>query len=229
MRSASGTALMSAAVVGGTTKTVEARRVRTGPSAARRHALVYGDIVPDFFMFNNPESACRTCGGIGTDKRTHPELLITNPERSIRDGCFLRDAFNYRPDNHRGYTIYSLGEQYGFDLDTPWQELERRSAGRSSSTAPVANRSNFRCRRMPRCSKEGWLRRPVAVPGHRRRHRAQLPLVPAAGRRQLQHGGLARPGDGRARVSGLPWGTRIRATRLLFKIADHHDRPVRTA
>ncbi|MDE0179258.1 MAG: excinuclease ABC subunit UvrA, partial [Gammaproteobacteria bacterium] len=116
-----GDSLMSAAVVGGTTKTVAREFARTFGSPT--HALVYGDIIPDFFMFNNPESACRTCGGIGTDKRTHPELLITNPERSIRDGCFLRDAFNYRPDNHRGYTIYSLGEKYGFDLDTPWQDL----------------------------------------------------------------------------------------------------------
>ena len=27
------------------------------------HHLVYGGILPEFFMFNNPESACRTCGG----------------------------------------------------------------------------------------------------------------------------------------------------------------------
>ena len=38
---------------------------------------------PDFFMFNNPESACRTCGGLGVDKLTHPDLLIPDPKRSI--------------------------------------------------------------------------------------------------------------------------------------------------
>ena len=32
------------------------------------HHLVYGDIQPEFFMFNNPESACRTCGGLGVHK-----------------------------------------------------------------------------------------------------------------------------------------------------------------
>ena len=35
-------------------------------------------------MFNNPESACRTCGGLGVDKLTHPELLVPDPKRSIR-------------------------------------------------------------------------------------------------------------------------------------------------
>ena len=104
-----GDSLLSAAVVSGTTKKAAKQFAKTFGSA--RHVLVYGDIVPDFFMFNNPESACRTCGGIGTDKRTHPDLLITNPERSIREGCFLRDAFNYRPDNHRGYTLYSLAQE----------------------------------------------------------------------------------------------------------------------
>jgi len=40
------------------------------------HHFVYGDIGPEFFMFNNPESACRTCGGLGVDKLTHPDLLV---------------------------------------------------------------------------------------------------------------------------------------------------------
>ena len=120
-----GDSLLSAAVVGGTTQKEAKQFAKTFGSA--RHALVYGDIVPDFFMFNNPESACRTCGGIGTDKRTHPDLLITNPERSIREGCFLRDAFNYRPDNHRGYTLYSLAQENGFDLDTPWAALDEKA------------------------------------------------------------------------------------------------------
>ena len=44
------------------------------------HHFVYGDIQPEYFMFNNPESACRTCGGLGVHKLTHPELLVPDPE-----------------------------------------------------------------------------------------------------------------------------------------------------
>ena len=90
---------------------------------SKTHGLVYGDIVPDFFMFNNPESACRTCGGVGRDKQTHPDLLVTNPELSIREGCFLRDAFSYKVDQFNGYLLYSVSQEYGFSLDTPWREL----------------------------------------------------------------------------------------------------------
>ena len=60
---------------------------------SRTHHFVYGDIGPEFFVFNNPESACRTCGGLGVDKLTHPELLIPDPKRSILGGCFVREAF----------------------------------------------------------------------------------------------------------------------------------------
>ncbi len=116
-----GDSMMSAAVVGGSSRTAKAFAKTFGSAT---HALVYGDIVPDFFMFNNPESACRTCGGIGTDKRTHPDLLVTNPERSIREGCFLRDVGTFRADSHRGYTLHTLAEEYGFSLDTPWRELD---------------------------------------------------------------------------------------------------------
>ena len=116
-----GDSMMSAAVVGGSSRTAKAFAKAFGSAT---HALVYGDIVPDFFMFNNPESACRTCGGIGTDKRTHPDLLVTNPERSIREGCFLRDVGTFRADSHRGYTLHTLAEEYGFSLDTPWRELD---------------------------------------------------------------------------------------------------------
>ncbi|HEY2433373.1 MAG TPA: hypothetical protein VGI12_11930, partial [Vicinamibacterales bacterium] len=70
----------------------EAERFYKGLSSATHH-LVYGDIGPEFFVFNNPESACRTCGGLGVDKVTHPELLIPDPKRSILGGCFVKEAY----------------------------------------------------------------------------------------------------------------------------------------
>ena len=48
-------------------------------------------------MFNNPESACRTCGGLGVYKITHPELLVPDPKRSVAGGCFVKEAFKYNP------------------------------------------------------------------------------------------------------------------------------------
>jgi hypothetical protein len=47
----------------------EAERFYKG-LCSRTHHFVYGGIEPEYFMFNNPESACRTCGGLGVHK-TH--------------------------------------------------------------------------------------------------------------------------------------------------------------
>ncbi|MEW6735729.1 MAG: excinuclease ABC subunit UvrA [Acidobacteriota bacterium] len=87
------------------------------------HHLVYGEIAPEYFMFNNPESACRTCGGLGVDKLTHPELLIPDPQRSIIGGCFVREAFKYNPDTWDGRLMYSLAKMLGFSLESQWQDL----------------------------------------------------------------------------------------------------------
>ena len=87
------------------------------------HHFVYGDIAPEYFVFNNPESACRTCGGLGVDKLTHPELLVPDPQRSILGGCFIREAFKYNPDTWDGRLMYSLAMALDFPLDCPWRDL----------------------------------------------------------------------------------------------------------
>ena len=115
---------MSAHVVGGASKAASERFYKHFGSAT--HHFVYGDISPEFFMFNNPESACRTCGGIGMDKKTHPDLLIPDAKRSIRGGCFIREAFTYRPDNWWGHMMYTLSRRLKFDLDEPWEDLSQK-------------------------------------------------------------------------------------------------------
>jgi excinuclease ABC subunit A len=100
-----GDGLMSIHVTGGARKTGTARFYEAVTSAT--HHFVYGDIGPDYFVFNNPESACRTCGGLGVDKLTHPELLVPDPRRSILGGCFVREAFKYNPDTWDGRLMFS--------------------------------------------------------------------------------------------------------------------------
>ena len=119
-----GDGLIQLQVVKGAGK-AEAERFYKSISSATHH-FVYGEIGPDFFMFNNPESACRTCGGLGVDKLTHPELLVPDPKRSILGGCFVREAFKYNPDTWDGRLMYSLSQQLGFGLDTPWNQLPEK-------------------------------------------------------------------------------------------------------
>jgi excinuclease ABC subunit A len=116
-----GDGLLQAHIVKGAGK-AEAQRFYDGLCSATHH-FVYGDIGPAYFVFNDPESACRTCGGLGVDKLTHPELLIPDPQRSIRGGCFVREAFRYNPDTWDGRLMFSLSQALSFSLDTPWREL----------------------------------------------------------------------------------------------------------
>jgi excinuclease ABC subunit A len=90
---------------------------------SKTHHFVYGDIQPEYFMFNNPESACQTCGGLGVHKLTHVELLVPDPRRSIAGGCFVREAFKYNPDTWDGHIMYSLSKAFRFSLDTSWEKL----------------------------------------------------------------------------------------------------------
>jgi excinuclease ABC subunit A len=116
-----GDGLMQVDVLKGATKTEADRFYRALCSPT--HRFVYGGIAPEFFMFNNPESACRTCGGLGVYKVTHPDLLVPDTKRSLRGGCFVKEAYRYNPDTWDGRIIYSLSKMLGFSLDTPWGQL----------------------------------------------------------------------------------------------------------
>ena len=116
-----GDGLLQVEIVKGASKEAAERFYRGLASKTRR--FVYGDIQPEYFMFNNPESACRTCGGLGVHKLTHPELLVPDPSRSIVGGCFVREAFKYNPDTWDGRVMYSLSKAVGFSLEAPWEKL----------------------------------------------------------------------------------------------------------
>jgi excinuclease ABC subunit A len=120
-----GDGLLQVQVVKGASK-ADTERFYKGLCSATHH-FVYGDIGPEFFMFNNPESACRTCGGLGVDKLTHPDLLVPDVKRSIIDGCFVREAFRYNPETWDGIQMYSLSKALGFPLDKPWKDLPERA------------------------------------------------------------------------------------------------------
>ncbi len=120
-----GDSLMQAQVIKGATK-AEAERFYQSLCSATHH-FVYGGVEPEYFMFNNPESACRTCGGLGVHKITHPELLVPDPKRSILTGCFVKEAFKYNPDTWDGRVMYTLSKIVGFSLETPWEKLPERA------------------------------------------------------------------------------------------------------
>ncbi len=93
---------------------------------SERHACIdchisYPEIEPRLFSFNNPFGACPQCDGLGTKDFFDPELIIPNPQLSIRQGAVAPWA---KPTAHLAReTLYTLAEHFGFDIHTPWEEL----------------------------------------------------------------------------------------------------------
>ena len=116
-----GDGLVQINIVKGPSKADQERFYKANTSPT--HRFVYSDIGPSYFVFNDPASACVTCGGLGVHKLTHPELLVPDTTRSIRGGCFVREAFNYKADTWDGRVMFSLAKHLDFSLDTPWEKL----------------------------------------------------------------------------------------------------------
>jgi excinuclease ABC subunit A len=89
------------------------------------HGLLMGEVEAMYYSFNLPSgsSSCRTCMGLGTYRRVHPELLVVDRSKGIRNGAFSKEALNYDKNNWTGRIIYSLAQHYGFSLDTPFHDL----------------------------------------------------------------------------------------------------------
>jgi excinuclease ABC subunit A len=91
--------------------------------ACPEHQVTMGELLPYYFSFNEGDSACPTCSGLGTYLKVHPDLLVPDKSRSIKGGAFIPEAFKYDKNLWGGRLMYSLSEHAGFDLDTPWREL----------------------------------------------------------------------------------------------------------
>jgi len=91
--------------------------------ACPEHGFVMGELLPFYFSFNDPDSWCPTCMGLGVYRQVHPDLLVPDKSRSIRGGAFIPEAFKYDKNMWAGRLMYSLTQHFGFSLDTPFCEL----------------------------------------------------------------------------------------------------------
>jgi excinuclease ABC subunit A len=81
----------------------------------------YEEPAPRNFSFNSPYGACVTCDGLGTTFEVDPELVIADPEQSIRDGAIVP----WRSAHTQYFTrmLESVAEIHDIDLDAPWEKL----------------------------------------------------------------------------------------------------------
>jgi excinuclease ABC subunit A len=88
--------------------------------------LSFEALEPRSFSFNSPYGACPECTGLGTKKEVDPELVVPDPERTLREGAIQPWAGGQTLDYFLRL-LEALGEQEGFDLDTPWRAISSRA------------------------------------------------------------------------------------------------------
>ncbi|MEV5819211.1 excinuclease ABC subunit UvrA [Micromonospora harpali] len=90
------------------------------------HPLAIEDLEPRVFSFNAPYGACPECTGLGTKKEVDPELVVPDPERTLREGAIQPWSSGHNLEYFLRL-LEALGEAEHFDVDTPWRALPARA------------------------------------------------------------------------------------------------------
>ncbi|MFA5035543.1 MAG: excinuclease ABC subunit UvrA, partial [Candidatus Margulisiibacteriota bacterium] len=80
------------------------------------------EITPRIFSFNSPYGACPDCKGLGDKLEFDPDLVIPNRNLTLAEGAIVPwgEAASYYLQK-----LESVGEAYGFDLNTPVKKLTK--------------------------------------------------------------------------------------------------------
>ena len=78
---------------------------------------------PRLFSFNAPMGACPACDGLGEKLLFDPQLVVPNEALSLKQGAVVPWAKSNPPSPYYMQVLASLAEEFGFSLDTPWQDL----------------------------------------------------------------------------------------------------------
>jgi len=81
------------------------------------------ELTPQMFSFNNPQGACRECSGLGTKRYFDVDLVILDPDLSLREGAIAPWA-----NRHSVYfqqMLDSLCKHYGIDVYCPFGKLPK--------------------------------------------------------------------------------------------------------
>ena len=90
------------------------------------HPLAVDDLEPRSFSFNSPYGACPECVGLGIRKEVDPDLVVPDPDLTLAEGA-VAPWSNGHTAEYFIRMMASLGEQMGFDVDTPWRKLPAKA------------------------------------------------------------------------------------------------------
>ena len=80
-------------------------------------------IEPRLFSFNAPQGACPACDGLGEKLLFDPQMVVPNEALSLKQGAVVPWAKSNPPSPYYMQVLASLAAEFGFSLETPWQDL----------------------------------------------------------------------------------------------------------
>ncbi|WP_425313725.1 excinuclease ABC subunit UvrA [Pseudovibrio exalbescens] len=81
------------------------------------------EIEPRLFSFNNPFGACPKCDGLGTQLAFEADLVVPDPNLSLRGGAVLPWAKTGSTSPYYTQTLEALCRHYGQSMTTGWSKL----------------------------------------------------------------------------------------------------------
>ncbi|MGO3151360.1 MAG: excinuclease ABC subunit UvrA [Galactobacter sp.] len=87
------------------------------------HPITLDEVEPRTFSFNNPFGACATCSGIGMRLEVDEDLVVPDPSQTLAGGAIAPWAIGKSVAEYWVRLMEGLGQELGFDVDTPWEDL----------------------------------------------------------------------------------------------------------
>jgi excinuclease ABC subunit A len=85
------------------------------------------EIEPRTFSFNSPHGACPACTGLGTKLEPDAELVLANPDLSLRGGAVLPWQKSGGTAQYRMAILEGLAKKYKFSLSDPIKKLPKKA------------------------------------------------------------------------------------------------------
>ena len=90
--------------------------------ACPEHGAVMEELSPRLFSFNSPYGACPDCHGIGYLRKFTEERVVPDPSLPVYAAIA---PWSEKESSYYFSLLFSVGQAYGFELKTPWEELSR--------------------------------------------------------------------------------------------------------
>ena len=86
----------------------------------------FEEISPRMFSFNNPHGACPECNGLGSKLEIDTDFVIPDKHLSLNEGAILPWSKSGKKDNYYYQMLLAVADHYGFNMDTPFEELPEK-------------------------------------------------------------------------------------------------------